>query len=143
MEDDFKSFIGAPFVGASLRSLEKSGVSWFFKFDEPLSIATESSWRFITPERIEVTSEDHGHPFGLRQPVDAIERVTSRLSGVGVQSVSCDATTGDLSVFFGEKLYLEFLQMSCGYESWRAHSKLGSSVCLGGGEIAYFPETSS
>jgi hypothetical protein len=143
MSDDFKSFVGAPFVGASLRSLEKSGFSWFFKFDEPLSIATESSWRFITPERIEVTSEDHGYPFGLPQPVDAIERVMSRLSGVQVQSVSCDATTGARSVFFGEKLYLQFLQMSCGYESWRVHSKLGLSFCLGGGEIAYFPETPS
>jgi len=141
MSDNFKLFVAEPFAGASFRSLEKRDYSWFFKFDQPLSISTESSWRFITPERIEVTSEDHGHPFGLSQPVDAIERVMSRLAGVQVQSVSCNPKTGDLCVFFGESLYLQFLQMSCGYESWRAHSKLGQSICLGGGEIAYFRET--
>jgi hypothetical protein len=137
MPDDLKSF-----VGASLRSVENRDYSWFFRFDAPLLIATESPWRFLIPGRIKVTSEDHGHPFGLPQPVDAVERVMSRLAGVHVQAVSCDATTGDLFVSFGDGLCLQFLQMSCGYESWRATTEHGESICLGGGErIEFIPNT--
>jgi hypothetical protein len=65
----------------------------------------------------------------------------SRLTGLQVQSISCDAKTGDLFVSFGDRLHLQFLQMSCGYESWRATSKHGKSICTGGGEIVYFPAT--
>jgi hypothetical protein len=134
MPEDLKSF-----VGASLESMETLDYSWFFRFGEPLLIATESPWRFITPDGIIVTSEDHGHQFGLPHPVDATERVMSRLAGLHVQSVSCDAKTGDLFVSFGERLYLQFLQLSCGYESWRAFTSEGQSICIGGGKIAYFP----
>jgi hypothetical protein len=134
MSDDFKLF-----VGALLRSVEKKDYSWFFAFGDPLRIVTESPWRFITPEGIIVTSEDHGQQFGLPQPVDAGERVMSRLTALQVQSVSCDPKTGDLCVSFADKLYLQFLQISCGYESWRTITEQGESICMGGGEIAYFP----
>jgi hypothetical protein len=137
MPDDFKSFIGA-----SLRGVEKKDYSWFFTFGDRLVIATESPWRFVTPDGIAVTSEDHGQKFGLPSPVDAAERVTSRLASLSVQSVSLDPKTGDLFVSFGERLCLQFLQMSCGYESWRATTEQGESICLGGGErIEFFPTT--
>jgi len=136
MPDDFKSF-----VGTSLRSLERKDYSWFFVFGDSLRIDTESFWRFVAPEGIIVTSEDHGHQFGLPQPVGAAQRVTSRLAGHRIQSVGCDPQTGDLLVTFEERLCLQFLQPSCGYESWRATTPYGESICMGGGEIAYFPAT--
>lgn len=134
MPDDFKLFIGA-----SLRAVEKKDYSWFFTFGDWLVIATESLWRVVTPEGITVTSEDHQQKFGLPAPVDAAERVLSRLASFPVQSVSVEPKTGDLFVSFDEGLYLQFLQESSGYESWRATTKQGDSICTGGGKIAFFP----
>ncbi len=129
------------FIGASLQGVEKKDFSWFFRFGDRRVIGTESPWRFVTPERIAVTSEDHGHKFGLPSPVDATERVMSRLASLPVQSVSEHAETGDLFVTFGERLYLQFLQMSCGYESWHVTTHSGEAICTGGGEIAYIAST--
>ena len=58
-------------VGLQLKAVEKKDYSWFFTFDDGGSIATESFWRLITIEGVAVTSEDHGHQFGLPAPVDA------------------------------------------------------------------------
>jgi hypothetical protein len=134
MRDDFESF-----VGVALRRVEKKDYSWFFTFGDRLAIGTESSWRLVTPDGVAVTSEDHEQKFGLPAPVDAAERVMARLASHRVQAVSLDATTGDMHVSFAESMYLHFIQMSCGYESWRATTPRGESICLGGGRISFFP----
>ena len=130
-----------PFVGASVRSVEKVDYSWFFRFGESLSIVTESPWRLITPERFVVAAEDHGQQFGLPKPVDAAECVTARLGTLVVRSFRIDEPTGDLFLYFEEKLYLQLLQLSAGYESWRASTGLGEVICTGGGEIVCIPAT--
>ena len=94
MEKDEKAKL-EPFVGASLQRVEKLDYSWFFTFGESLLIATGSLWRLITPEKIAVSSEDHGHKFGLPQPVDASESVLPRLASLKVQTISIDGQTGD------------------------------------------------
>src|SRR5712691_600922 len=134
MPDDFKSFIRQ-----SLQRVEKKDYTWFFIFGDSLHVDTESPWRLVTADGIAVTSEDHKQQFGLPEPVDAAERVTSQLATLQVQSVACDAKTGDFFISFAERLYLHFLQMSCGYESWRITTTRGQSICMGGGEIAFFP----
>ena len=128
----------ATLVGHTLRTVEKRDHSWFFIFGDEMKIVTESPWRFITPERIFVTSEDHGHPFGLPAPVDAAERVMSSTNDLRVSAASIHETTGDLQVHFGPKVYLEFLQMSGGYESWRLYIHGAETICMGGGELAHF-----
>lgn len=55
----------SPLVGEQLRSVEKRDFSWFFGFSGEVSLATETFWRLINEDRIVVTSEDHGHQFGL------------------------------------------------------------------------------
>lgn len=127
------------FAGASLRSVEQTDYSWFFSFGDGLAIGTESPWRLVTPDGIAVSSDDHGHQFGLPSPVDAADRVMSRLASHLVLAVSVDAKTGDLLVSFADKSHLQFLQMSCGYESWRVTTQHGESICLGGGKIAFLP----
>jgi len=126
-------------VGQSLRSVEKKGYTWFFEFADDIAIATESPWRFMNAEAIVVTSEDHGHPFGLPTPVDAAERVLSGAAEQTVIAASIGRATGDLSIEFGHRLRLQLLQMSCAYESWRLHIRGSETICTGGGAIVYFP----
>lgn len=52
-------------VGHSVRSFEHQGHTWVLSFDEGIKIATDAEWRLIAEGRIVVTSDDHGHPFGL------------------------------------------------------------------------------
>jgi uncharacterized cupin superfamily protein len=125
------------FVGQSLRSIEKLDYSWFFRFDPPLLIVTEAPWRLVTPQGIAVTDTDHGQQFGLPEPVDAATRVLSSLPAREVQSMILDKKTGDLRVNFAADTYLHFLQMSCGYEAWRADTAEGEVICLGGGDTVF------
>ena|ERR1039457_3424515 len=127
------------FVGAPLQCVEKLDYSWVFRFGEPLLIMTESPWRLVTPEKIIVAADDHGQKFGLPQPVDASECVLSRLATLGVRSVSVDDLTGDLLLYFSDRVYLQFLQLSAGYESWRAHTGNGETICTGGGGLVFVP----
>ena len=92
----------------------------------------------MSADSIVVTSEDHGHQFGLPAPVDAAERVLSRVAGQPVVAASIIRTTGDLSIEFAHQFHLQLLQMSCGYESWRLHIQGNETICTGGGDIAYF-----
>jgi hypothetical protein len=122
------------FVGKPLLSIEKVDWSWFFRFDAPLVIVTEAPWRLITPQGIAVANGDHGQQFGLPEPVDASSRAISCLPSPEVQSVTLDEQTGDLRLNFPDGTCLQFLQMSCGYEAWRAHIASGEIICTGGGQ---------
>jgi|GEM_PF-1426077 len=126
-------------IGLSLQSLDKRDDSWFFIFADGLSIVTESPWRFVTAEGICVTSEDHGHPFGLPAPVDAAARMLSGTAEQTILSAAIDPLIGDLTIEFTNQIYLQFLQLSCGYESWRFYAAGTQTICMGGGGTARFP----
>ena len=125
------------FVGNQLRSVEKLDWSWIFRFEIRLGIVTEGPWRLIGSGGVEVSDGDHGQQFGLPQPVDASIRILSLLSSREVQSVTLDEQTGDLRLHFGENTYLHFLQLSSGYESWRASTASGEIICEGGGTTVF------
>jgi len=72
--------------------------------------------------------------FGMPEPVDASRCVLSSLPSPEVQSVTLDEQTGDLRLNFADGTCLQFLQMSCGYEAWRAHTAGGEISCTGGGQ---------
>jgi hypothetical protein len=124
-------------TGVRLRSVEKKDYSWFFIFTDNVSIAADT-WRFVNGDRIVVTSEDHGHEFGLPSPVDASVRVLSAVQDVPIQTSRIETATGDLFVYFSDGMFLQFLQMSCGYEAWRLFVGEREFICTGGGEIAVF-----
>ncbi len=125
-------------IGECLRSVEKKDYTWFFDCADDIAISTESPWRFMSAKGIIVTSEDHGHQFGRPAPVDAAERVFARVAGQAVVAASIIRPTGDLSIEFDQRCRLEFLQMPCGYESWRLSIRGSEIICTGGGDIAYF-----
>ena len=122
-------------VGHPLRSLVLKDYSWVFTFADDVSLWTESAWRFMDAEHIVTTSEDHEQKFGLPAPVDAAERVLSRVGSALVSAVSIRGATGDLLVRFGELHALELLQMSSGYEAWHLHARGRDLYCLGGGRF--------
>jgi hypothetical protein len=85
-----------------------------------------------------VTSEDHGHQFGLPNRVDASVCVLSAIQDTPIQTARIDTATGDLFVYFSDKMFLQFLQTSGGYEAWRLFVGEQEFICTGGGEIAIF-----
>src|SRR3954451_8569550 len=87
-------------TGARLQSVEKKDYTWFFRFTDSVGVTTQSSWRLISPDGIVVTSEDHGHPFGLPSPVDASAKVSLTLKNDPIRTSRIDASTGDLFLSF-------------------------------------------
>jgi hypothetical protein len=125
-------------TGARLRSVQNKDYSWFFTFTDGVSVATEDLWRFVKGNRVDVTSEDHGHKFGLPNRVDASVCVLSAIQDTPIQTARIDTATGDLFVYFSDKMFLQFLQTSGGYEAWRLFVGEQEFICTGGGEIAIF-----
>ena len=104
-------------IGRRLRNVYKKDYSWFVTLDDGGSIGTEGAWRLVTAEGVFVTSEDHGHLFGLKTPVDACQRATAQIGKRPIERYEVDARTGDLSLSFGNATTVQFLQLSCGYEN--------------------------
>jgi hypothetical protein len=121
-----------------LFQVEKKDYTWFFTFDGGGSVNIDSAWRLISSNGIIVTSEDHGHPFGLPEPVDAGKRVIDAAQNTRVSTYLCDKPTSDLIILFENGIQIQFLNMSCGYESWTAWNNDTQVICLGGGELASF-----
>lgn len=123
-------------IGRRVKIIEKVDYTWSFTFDDGSGIATDGPWRFIAEECIIVTSEDHGHPFGLGVPVDACERTKAQIGEMPVERFEVDERTGDLSLFFSNATTIQFMQLSCGYENWRTYHGAQEIICMGGGSLA-------
>jgi hypothetical protein len=120
-------------IGRKIQDVEKVDYSWFFVLDDGSSIGTESPWRLVTVKGIVVTSEDHGHAFGLPAPVNATERVTKTVAQSHVSGFELKEGTSDLVLHFENSASIEFLNLSCGYESWRTVHGQQEVICMGGG----------
>ncbi len=127
-------------VGRRLVQVAKIDYSWRFTLTDGGIIMTESGWRLVTQKGIEVASEDHGQIFGLKEPVDASARVIAAINGKKILAVTITERTSDLSLRFDEQVTLEFLNLSCGYESWRAKQGAAEVICMGGGQLAIYPD---
>ncbi len=121
-------------IGRSVTEVEKKDYTWFFRFDDGTVIGTEDSWRLIANGRIAITSEDHGHQFGLDSPVDAAAVVKAKTNGKTVGRTLVDNNTGDLTLFM-ESTFLTFFCLSAGYEAWRITHGETEFICKGGGKV--------
>ncbi|MDQ6632206.1 MAG: hypothetical protein M3Y82_10705 [Verrucomicrobiota bacterium] len=122
-------------TGSGLAKVEKKDYSWFFNFEQGGHIVTESFWRLVTPERIAVTSEDHEQLFGLKEPVNAAERVMTTIKNRTIGHYLFSNICSDLILYFEDKIELHFLNTSGGYESWRARKNDVLVVSGGGGRL--------
>src|SRR5262245_6844129 len=122
-------------VGRRCTRIQCDEFSWTFAFDSG-ELRTPCLWRLVESGRIRVTSEDHGHQFGLPAPLDARHSAESSLGARTIESARVRADTGDLILEFTGGVVLELLQTSSGYEAWKLASPDGDCiVATGGGEL--------
>lgn len=122
-------------VGKRLTEVAKRDYSWSFGFSAGGCVTTESAWRLISENGISVTSEDHGQRFGSDKPVDAGARVLAATKGMQVEESRLVEGTSDLLLRFEKGVRLEFLNLSCGFETWRATHGSEDVICMGGGAL--------
>jgi len=124
-------------IGRHMAGIEKMDYSWFFRLDDGSVIATESTWRIVGPGGVVVASGDHDQWFGLPAPLNAADVARKEIAGLAVTRCNLDLRTGDLNFEFGS-VSLQFLCLSCGYESWRTTHGTQDLTCIGGGEVVEF-----
>jgi hypothetical protein len=123
-------------VGRTVCVSFREQVFWLFDFGSEARIRVQCFWRIINHGRVVLTSQDHGHQFGLPAPVDAVTRSTELLSKRIVSAVQLREATADLLIEFTDGLRLEIIPDSAGYESWELRDPSGMSyVAQGGGQI--------
>jgi len=123
-------------VGKQLIEASKKDFTWFFVFSDGGSIATESFWRLLASRGIEATTTDDGQLFGLKEPLDASERVLAATQEKKILEIQIAQRTSDLSLVFEKGVRIDFLNLSCGYESWRAKHGSEEVICMGGGQLS-------
>ena len=101
-----------------MEQLVKHDHAWGFTFSGDLNLRVDCLWRLLVSGRVAVTSEDHGHQFGLPAPVDCVSELRRRLGGLPVTAASVRAGTVDVSLGFGDGGTLEVISTSAGYEAW-------------------------
>jgi hypothetical protein len=83
-----------------------------------------------------VCSNDHGHPFGLPAPFDALARARSALGAARVTEVKIRNAAPDLVIRFDNGVVLELLVLSSGYECWETSDASGRCVTTNGNRDA-------
>ena len=109
--------------------------SWFFKLVSGGTLRVETLWRIVRVGKVQATSADHGHRFGLPQPVDSAARAKLSLLDATVRQASIIQDTGDVVVDFDNDSRLEVLTTSSGYECWLILSPTGDEIIGRGGGI--------
>ena len=125
-------------VGRTLSAAERLGPCvWRFRFGPDAEVRSECPWRVIRNGGIALSSEDHGHQYGLPAPVDAEAECRVLIGRAEVRSAEVRAESRDLVIGFGPGLRLELIPLSSGYESWQlAGPRRLQIVAMGGGELA-------
>jgi len=124
-------------IGCTIRRVHLyEAASWWFEFSGKGSIRADLFWRLIVRGRVAVSSDDHGHPLGLKAPTDSAERAHALLAAHRIERAMVRGETGDLILKFEHDVTLEILVTSAGYESWAVFFPDGEEViATGGGEL--------
>lgn len=130
------------FEGMTLRTAEYSQPTiWGFAFSSGARIAVECLWRLIGPQGILLTSDDHGHKFGLTAPVDAQHELLAHVGDATVSSFRLRDITLDLSFTFSNSVTLEILPTSSGYEAWQITCAHQHVIAQGGGQLCTYNDS--
>lgn len=137
------AYLGA-WVDLACRKIVHHENGWYFDLGEHSGISADCPWRILDAGHIAHADEDDGQQFGLPKPVVGEERAFSLLAGKKITSVEVAPVSGDLKIYFGAGIALEFFVNSSGYESWQASARNGSHrvnlVAQGGGQISIWEE---
>ena len=102
-----------------LDDVVKHDYSWEFVFSDGVRLQVECLWRLVVSGRLVITSEDHGHQFGLPAPVDCLDELRRHVIGASVEDVKVRAGTIDITLGLGSGRILEVIPTSAGYEAWQ------------------------
>ncbi len=106
-------------LGHRLDDVVKHDFTWEFIFSERHRLQVESLWRLVVSGRLLVTSEDHGHQFGLPARVDCLSELRQQIIGATIENVRVRSGTIDITLDFGSERILEVITTSAGYEAWQ------------------------
>ncbi len=123
-------------LGARLDDAARRDFTWWFLFSGGGIVTTDAFWRLVTPSGITATASDEGHTFGLGAPIDSITRALDATKEKTITSVRIAEHTSDLLLTFEGGVQLEFLNLSSGFESWRAKHDSEEIICMGGGQLS-------
>ncbi|PTY02224.1 hypothetical protein DB347_24445 [Opitutaceae bacterium EW11] len=123
-------------LGRKLEDAARQDFTWWFVFPDGSSITTDAFWRLVTPLGIEASASDEGQTFGLSAPFDSIARVLEATGERKIIDVHLAERTSDLVLVFEGGVRIDFLNLSSGYESWRAKHGLQEIICMGGGRLS-------
>ena len=80
---------------------------WCFRLGEGGEIRTDSVWRIVDGGRIVLSSEDHGHQYGLPAPIDAEAVCRSLIANVRISRAEVREETRDIVIVFESGARLE------------------------------------
>lgn len=127
-------------VGSELESIEVFEVElWVFQVRPAGWFQTQNPWRLLRGDELQVTSSEHGHQYGLPEPINSADLAMSKVSGLAIESVIMPAKSGDLILAIEAEFRLEILSLYRGYESWQASDPEGNEVIMhGSGKATLF-----
>lgn len=105
---------------------------------DSISVLVSGFWRLLNEGVIILVSLDHAHIFGLPSPVDLSSELTDILKGKNLIRINVAKGTGDLRLFFTEKIIIKIFISSTGYESYQFSLSNKQYIGLVGGAIAVF-----
>jgi len=114
---------------------------WYFDFADKIYITSSGFWRLLNSTRIVFVSLDHGHQFGLPQPLDLIEKVNTMLNGKKLTAIFVERETGDLTLSISEGITIQIFIASSGYETYEFSIAEKRYIGLGSGDIGIVEAT--
>ena len=134
---DLISQIKSRLVGQELREVQQFEHQWQFHFANRMNLSIECPWRILKDGQIAFGDQDHAQQFGLPAPIDGLEQTNLLLLNRFVQKIEVRDDTADLTLSFGDRLFLEILNLSSGYEGWQLSDDAEFIVVAqGGGSLA-------
>lgn len=129
------------FIGCTLTMQRRESDWWLSTNDKSAGISISTLWRLRDQAQILVTEEDDGHKFGLPEHIDAEAKANQIFEGRAIKDVQVDGATGDLILQLSDRIELEIIVASAGYECWQAYDTRGDNSellafgCSGGGGL--------
>jgi hypothetical protein len=106
---------------------------WLFGLSGGGNLSTATgTWRVVRDNSVLVSSEDHGHSFGLPAPVDSAAEATAATLNATIRSARLGSGAPDLEIILTNGVRLEVLALSRGYECWQVSDPSGRCVVVHG-----------
>jgi len=113
-----------------------SADNWHFSFADKIGISVSGFWRLLEKNHIVLVSLDHGHKFGLTEPLDLKEEIKNRLTAKKIIKIVVNKDTADLILTFTDQFKLEIYIASSNYETYDFSINNKRYIGLGSGSIA-------